>query len=134
MNKLLGLPIVTSVHGNDVDHMIVLVHYLMLALFVGWMGYFIYVLIRFNRRTNPKADYHGARSHASTWIEGAVAIVEAVLLIGFAIPLWAKVVDQLPDEKESTLVRVIAQQFGWNNLYPGKDGIFKKQEMTLVNS
>jgi cytochrome c oxidase subunit 2 len=134
MNNLLGLPVVTSEHGHDVDHMILLVHYLMGALFVGWAAYFIYVLIRFRSGANPKADYLGARSHASTYIEGVVALVEAVLLIGFAVPLWAKVVDGLPNEKDATVVRVIAQQFGWNNLYPGKDGIFRKQEMRLVNA
>lgn len=134
MNNILGLPVVTSEHGKDVDQMILLVHYLMGALFVGWALYFIYVLVRFRKGANPKADHLGARSHASTYVEGAVAIVEAILLIGFAVPLWAKVVDGLPDEKSSTVVRIVAQQFGWNILYPGKDGIFKKQEMRLVNS
>ena len=38
------------------------------------------------RARNPKADYVGVKSHASTYIEGIVAIFEAVLLIGFAIP------------------------------------------------
>ena len=134
MNNLLGLPVVTSIHGAQVDQMILLVHYLMGALFLGWACYFIYVLFRFRASAHPKADYLGAQSHASTYIEGIVALVEAVLLIGFAVPLWAKVVDGLPPEKDSTVVRVIAQQFGWNNLYPGKDGIFRKQEMRLANS
>ena len=134
MNNLLGLPVVTSIHGAQVDQMILLVHYLMGALFLGWACYFIYVLFRFRASAHPKADYLGAQSHASTYIEGIVALVEAVLLIGFAVPLWAQVVDGLPPEKDSTVVRVIAQQFGWNNLYPGKDGIFRKQEMRLANS
>ena len=134
LSKFLGLPVVTSEHGHGVDNMILLVHWLMAALFVGWAIYFIYVLFRFRQGANPKADHVGARSHASTYIEGAVALVEAVLLIAFAIPLWAKVVDSLPAEKDSTVIRVIAQQFGWNFFYPGKDGLFGKQEMRLVNS
>lgn len=133
MKELLGLPIVTSKHGQDVDQMILLVHYLMAALFVGWALYFIYVLFRFRAGANPKADYQGAKSHASTYIELAVAIIEAFLLVVFAIPLWAKVVDNLPSEKEATVVRVIAQQFSWTFLYPGKDGIFRKQEMRLAS-
>ncbi len=132
MKELLGLPVVTSKHGHDVDQMILLVHYLMLALFVGWGLYFIYVLFRFRAGKNPKADYHGTKSHVSTYVEGAVAVVEAFLLIGFAIPLWAKVVDQLPSPKESTQVRIIARQFAWTFLYAGKDGEFSKQEMRLV--
>ena len=43
-------------------------------------------------------------------------------------------VDGLPNEKDSTVVRVVAQQFVWNNLYPGKDGLFRKQEMRLANA
>ncbi|MBI1840951.1 MAG: cytochrome c oxidase subunit II [Verrucomicrobia bacterium] len=133
MDKLLGLPVVTSKHGHDVDNMIVLVHYLMIALFAGWAVYFAYVLFRFRKGANPKADYHGAKSHASSYIEGAVAIVEAFLLIGFAIPLWAKVVDDLPGpEQQPTIVRVVAQQFAWTFLYPGKDGEFRRQEMRMV--
>jgi cytochrome c oxidase subunit 2 len=132
MNQLLGLPLVASKHGHDVDKMILMVHYLMGALFVGWALYFLYVLWRFRKGANPKADHVGARSHASTYIEGAVAFVEAVLLIGFAVPLWAKVVEDLPSEKDATVVRIVAQQFGWNILMPGKDGTFHRQDMRLV--
>src|SRR5678815_2118746 len=134
MKQLLGLPVVTSAHGEAVDTLIIYVHYLMGALFVGWILYFCYVLIRFRKGANPKADYRGAQSHASSYIEIAVAFVEAVLLIGFAVPLWAKVVDALPAEKDSTVVRVVAQQFGWNFLYPGKDGILNRQDMRLVTN
>lgn len=134
MEKLLGLPVLASEHGKDVDKLIIYVHYLMLALFVGWLAYFIYVLIRFRKSRHPKADYVGVRSHASTYIEGAVAFIEAVLLIGFAVPLWAKVVDHLPSEKDSTSVRVVAQQFGWNIRYPGADGVYGKADMKLASS
>ena len=132
-SDLLGLPVVSSAHGHDVDQMILLVHYLMGALFVGWTSYFFYVIFRFRKSVHPKADPVGMRSHASSYIEVAVALVEAILLIGFAVPLWAKVVDNLPAEKDSTLVRIVAQQFGWNILMPGKDGKFNKQEMRLMN-
>jgi cytochrome c oxidase subunit 2 len=134
MEKLLGLPVLASEHGKDVDKLIIYVHYLMLALFVGWLAYFIYVLFRFRKTRNPKADYVGVRSHASTYIEGAVAFIEAVLLIGFAVPLWAKVVDHLPNEKDSTTMRVIAEQFGWNIRYAGVDGVYGKADMKLVSS
>ena len=132
MEKLLGLPVLASEHGKDVDNFIIYIHWLMIALFVGWIGYFLYVLWRFRGGRNKKADYIGVKTHASTWIELAVVVVEAVLLIGLAIPLWAKMVDKLPTEQESTVLRVIAQQFAWNARYPGKDGVFGKQEFKLV--
>jgi cytochrome c oxidase subunit 2 len=134
MEKILGLPVLASEHGKDVDNLIIYVHWLMIALFVGWLAYFLYALLRFRQSRNPKADYVGFRGPASNYIEGAVIIVEAILLIGFAIPLWAKVVDKLPDESKSTVVRVVAQQFGWNCLYAGTNGVFGRQDMALAGS
>jgi hypothetical protein len=96
MEKLLNLPPVASQHGRDVNLFVELVHWLMLALLVLWSVYFVYSLWRFRATRNPKADYIGVRSHASTWLEVGVASFEAVLLIGFAIPLWGKVVDDFP--------------------------------------
>lgn len=134
MNKLLGLPPLASQHGADVDKLIIYLHWVMGLLFLGWIIYFAYVLIRFSRARNPKASYVGARTHVSTYIEGAVAVVEGILLIGFAVPLWAKAVDQFPSETEATVVRVVAQQFNWNIFYPGPDGEFGKQDVSLVTA
>jgi cytochrome c oxidase subunit 2 len=131
--ELLSLPVVASEHGQDVDNFIIYIHWLMGALFVGWSAYYLYVLFRFRKSKNKKADYVGARSHASSYLELAVAGVEAVLLVGFAIPLWAKVVDTMPAAEESTEVRVMAQQFGWNFMHPGADGTFGKQQFELVS-
>ena len=132
--KLLGLPPLASQHGADVDKLILYVHWLMAALFVGWLAYFFYVIFRFRRKNNPRADYTGVTSHASSYLEVAVAIVEAVLLLGFAIPLWSKAVDKFPSEKEATVVRVMAQQFQWNVRYPGPDGEFGRADLKFVNS
>jgi len=98
-SDLLGLPVLASEHGEQVDNLIIYVHWLMIALFIGWLAYFAYVLFRFHRSRHPKADYMGVQTHASTYIEGAVALVEGVLLIGIAIPFWAQAVT-VPKEKE----------------------------------
>ena len=114
MKQILGLPVLASEHGQQVDNLIIYVHWLMIALFVGWIAYFAYALFRFHRSRNPKADYVGVKGHASNYIEGAVVIVEAVLLIAVAVPLWAKNVDKFPQESDSTVVQVVGQQFNWN--------------------
>lgn len=129
--KLLGLPVLASQHGIEVDKFIIYVHWLMMALFVGWSLFFLYTLVRFRRSRQPRADYTGVKSHASNYLEGAVAIIEAVLLLGFAVPLWAKVVEEFPNRQEAVVVKVIAQQFNWTFLYPGKDGEFGRQDLTL---
>src|SRR4051794_14598849 len=81
-----------SMQGDGIDTLNWAIHGLMAVLFVGWVGYFGYVLFRFRRKVNPAADYTGVKSHISTYVEGIVALVEGVLLIGLAIPLWAKAV------------------------------------------
>ena len=127
-----NMPKIASSSGQGVDTLIWLVHALMAALFIGWLGYFFYVIFRFRQVRNPKADYVGARSHASTWIEGVVAIIEGVLLIGFAIPIWAHASFDFPKEKDSTVINVIAQQFKWNGWYPGTNNAFAKQDRKFV--
>jgi cytochrome c oxidase subunit 2 len=134
MEKLLGLPVLASEHGRHVDDLIIYVHWLMIALFVGWLGYFAYALFRFRRSRHPKADYVGVRSHASSYLEGAVALVELFLLALFAVPFWARAVDKLPKESDATVIQIVGQQFNWNARYQGKDGIFGKQDMRFVTS
>ncbi|MGV3774746.1 MAG: cytochrome c oxidase subunit II [Verrucomicrobiales bacterium] len=133
MNELLGLPPLTSVEGAGVDKMILFVHYLMGALFIGWFAYFLYVIFRFRNTKNPRANAAGVQSHASSYLEVAVAAIEGVLLIGMAIPLWAKAADGFPPDEKSTVIRVIAEQFQWSARYPGPDGKFGKQDFRLVS-
>ena len=83
MQEWLGLPVQASAHAAEIDQMTILTHWLMLFLFVGWGVYFIYALVRFRKKANPKADYHGIRSHFSNYLEIGVAVFEAVLLIAF---------------------------------------------------
>lgn len=134
MMKYLGLPFLASEHGKHVDDFILYVHYLMGILFVGWLAYFLYTLVRFRASKHPKANYAGAQTHASSYIEIAVAAIEGVLLVGLSIPLWAKFADKFPAESEATVIRVVAEQFLWNGVYPGKDGKFGKQEFKLVSN
>ena len=126
-------PAAASEHAGRIDNMIDVVHYLMLALFIVWSVFFVYVLMRFRASRNPKADYVGVKSKASTYGEVAVAIAEGVLLLGFSIPMWAERVDEVPPESDATVVRVVAQQFAWNVWYPGADGEFGAQNLELID-
>lgn len=129
----LGLPRLASAHGGQIDQLIGFLHIIMFVLFVGWGTFFIYTLFRFRKSAHPKADPTGVRSHFSSYIEGAVAVVEVILLVGFSIPLWAKVVVALPSESEATVVRVVAQQFQWNCHYPGPDAKFGRIDVKLMD-
>ena len=129
-----GLPLVNeSTQGPAIDNIISIVHWLMAVLFIGWGVFFIYTLIRFRASKNPKADYHGVKSHFSSYIEIAVAVIEVGLLFGFAFPIWASRVYDVPKGSDTVQIRVVAQQFAWNIHYPGPDGVFGKSSVDLVD-
>ena len=74
------------------------------------------------RGRNPGASITGSAAAGATWVEGGVLVAEIVLLAFFSIPFWSTSVDALPPERQSTVVRVVAEQFAWNVHYPGADG------------
>jgi cytochrome c oxidase subunit 2 len=133
MLELLGMPPAAASHAGEIDQMSVLVHWLMLVLFVGWGAFFLFVLVRFRRGANPKADYAGAKGKIAKSTEIAVAIVEVALLLFYAIPAWATRVKDFPPESEATVVRVVAEQFAWNVHYAGVDGRFGRTDIKLVS-
>ena len=134
INKLLGILPNASAHGYNVDQLLEICHDFMAVLFVGWTMYFFYTIWRFHHSRNPKADYHGVQSKASAHLEFSVVLVEAVLLLGFALPLWGKRVngDQFPADTDAVRVHAVAQQFMWHFHYPGPDGVFGRQSIDLV--
>ena len=134
LNELIGLPPNAAEHGYQIDHIIEFSHWFMAALFVGWSAFFIYVLLRFHKSRHPVADHEGVKSGISTHLEFAVVLIEAVLLIGFAVPLWAKRVNQFPSDKDAIVVHAVGQQFLWNYHLPGPDGQFGKREIGLVTN
>jgi cytochrome c oxidase subunit 2 len=134
MEKWLRMPVQASTHAGQIDQMTVLVHWLMLVLFVGWGAFFLFVLFRFRRGANPRADYAGAKGKFAKSTEIAVAVIEVVLLVGYAIPAWAIRVKAFPSESEAVVVRVIGEQFSWNVHYPGPDGRFGRTDLKLVTA
>ena len=134
MLNYLGMPIQAATHAGEIDNMIVLVHWLMLIMFVGWAVFFIFVLFRFRKSAHPKASYTGAKGKISKGTEVAVAVVEVILLVFYAIPAWAKRVKAFPSESEAVVVRVIGEQFAWNIQYPGPDGKFGRTDINLVSA
>jgi len=126
------LPPAASSHAGEIDFVLTLVHILMLVLFAGWATYFAWVLIRFRRGRQPRADAAGATGHFAFGIEVGVVVAEAVLLVVFALPLWFKRTAAQPSDGNAIVVRVVAEQFAWNVHYPGPDGRFGSTSVALV--
>ena len=133
MTEWLGLPPLATTHGAQIDSLIGWIHIFMLLLFVGWGGFFVYVLMRFRKSRHPVANYPGVTSHFSSYVEGGVLVIEMVLLFAFSIPLWAARVDHVPSEKEALVVQVTAEQFAWNIHYAGPDGVFGRTDLKLID-
>jgi cytochrome c oxidase subunit 2 len=134
MLEFLGMPVAGAEHAGEIDQIIVLVHWLMAALFVGWGIFFLYTLVRFRASAHPRANYHGAKGTVSKWLEAAVLVTEIVLLVFFSIPAYGERVAEFPPEHESTVVRVVAEQFAWNIHYPGPDHKFGRTDIKLVSA
>jgi cytochrome c oxidase subunit 2 len=132
LNELMGIVPNASDHGPTIDHMLEFCHWFMLVLFVGWSAFFLYTIFRFHHSRHPRANYHGVKGKASAHLEFLVVVIEAVLLLGFAIPLWGKRVTEFPDKEKALRVRAIGEQFAWYFLYPGPDGKFGRQDASFV--
>ena len=121
--EALGITPNASQHGYVIDNMLEMLHWFMLVLFVGWGSFYVYTLYRFRKSKHPRANYVGATSHLPTKIEGGVLVLEVVLLMSFAAPIWANRVDDWPAGPNVIHLQAIGQQFAWNFHYfaPGKD-------------
>lgn len=135
ISQFLGMPDRAAAHAAEIDYMMSLVHWLMALLFVGWGVYFIYVLVRFRASKNPVASYDGTDGKWSKYQEVGVILAEAVLLIGFAFPLYGFIKNDFPTAQDAPFeVSVIAEQFAWNVHYPGPDGTFGRRFPHLVDT
>ena len=133
LSWLLDMPADISTHGQEVDFMMGLVHWLMIVLFLVWAPYFLYTLYRFRASKNPDASYSGSESKWSSYLEGGVVVAEAILLVGFAFPIWGELKHDFPAEEEAVELNVVAEQFNWNFHYPGPDGEFGTRDPELVD-
>jgi cytochrome c oxidase subunit 2 len=132
--QVLGLPVLASEHGRNLDDLLTYIHWLMLALFIGWLAYFFFALARFRQSCQPRPHALPVRTHFTSYLEGGVALVEAVLLIGFSVPLWAKMVSSPPAPQDATVIRIMGRQFNWMAHYAGADGVMGRQNAALSSA
>jgi cytochrome c oxidase subunit 2 len=128
------MPVAASAHAADIDFVLLLVHGLMLALFVGWGAYFVWALIRFRSGRQTKANPSGATGRFAVGVEVGVVVAEGILLVAFALPVWYSRTAAPPADSNAVVIRVVAEQFAWNVHYPGSDGQFGQTSTALVSA
>lgn len=126
------LPQDISSHGTAIDNLITYLHIFMAVLFIGWGIFFVYCLIKFRGGAGRTARYDDIKAKPSKFAEVVVVAIEAVLLIGISMPVWASYRNE-PPKNDPLTVRVVAQQFAWNIHYPGPDGKFGRTQPGLVD-
>lgn len=128
-----GMPQDLSTYGHGIDRMMSTLHFFMVGLFVFWGVFFLLAIWKFRSRAGHKATYEPIHATWSKWLEIGVAGFEAILLVGFSMPVWYRFKHSFPKPEESTQVRIVAQQFAWNFWYPGPDGVFGKNSIEDVS-
>lgn len=126
------MPLPASAHAGQLDTIMTLVHALVAVIFIGWSLFLLWMLIRFRRSRQPRADVEGLRSNAPKRLEVAVVVAEVLLLAVFAIPAWIALAGSPPEGAAPLVVRVVAEQFAWNAHYAGADGAFGETRIHLV--
>lgn len=116
------LPAAASQHAADLDAVLLAVHTHVAIQAIAWGLFFVFVLIRFRKRAQPRADYGGLRPLWPVLAIGAVIAGDAVLLATAALPAWSARSIRPPSMTTPLELRVVAEQFAWNIHYPGPDG------------
>jgi cytochrome c oxidase subunit II len=134
MLRNMGLPELASEQGGRIDEMIAHLHFSMLAMFVGWGAFFLYLVIRYRSGRNPKASYQGVKGAIPMIFVALAFVEEMILLFGSSIPLFAARNAGPPKGAETVVVEVVAEQFAWNFHYPGPDGVFGRTDPKIIDS
>lgn len=129
-----GLPIQASTIAAEIDFGINLMHWIMLAIFVGWGIFFTYLLIRYRKKEGVRAEYHEGGTLKSLIPDALVLVIEILLVVFYAIPGWARIKLNFPKPEDSNNMRIVAEQFAWNIQYPGKDGQFGRIGAQFIDS
>lgn len=126
------MPLPASAHAGELDLIMTLVHVMIGVLFIGWLAFLTYVLLRFRRSRQPRAAVQGLRSRTPGRVEIAVVAAKVILLAAFALPAWISLAGAPPEGTQPLVVRVVAEQFAWNAHYAGADGVFGETRVDLV--
>ena len=119
------LPFNYAKHGVAIDGMFNFIFWLTMIVFIAVEVVLVYFLFKYKFNPNRKKAVY---IHGNTRLEMIWTIIPAILLAGMAIAskgIWDKYrYAEDYDKTPQTEVMVIAEQFQWNYVYPGKDNKF----------
>lgn len=128
------LPQAASINAADLDAVLVNIHVHIIVLAAAWSLLFGWLLIRFRRRRQPVARYHGVSGVLPAVAIGMVILGDVAILTFSALPAWAARLTPPSAQTQPLEVRVSAEQFAWNVHYPGRDGQFGATRTALISA
>jgi cytochrome c oxidase subunit II len=128
------LPTAASTDAPALDAVLASVHTHIFVLGLAWSLLFVWLLVRFRRRSQPVARYQGISGWLPAVAIGAVIVGDVVILATSALPVWASRTTPPSMTADALEIRVVAEQFAWHVHYPGKDGRFGATRQALIGA
>ncbi len=113
-----------STYAAGLDNLVLLILVLVGFWFILSEVVFFYFILRFRRKSQPKAEYiTGEEKHQKRWItipHLLVLVCDVFFIVG-AARVWVEIKQTLPPP--AATVRVTGQQWAWTFTHPGPDGV-----------
>ncbi len=120
-----------SIEGEKIDSMFMLTLYITGIVFILTQILLFWFSFKYQEKEGRKA-YFFPHSTKLELIWTIIPAITLTVLVVFGLRHWFKITGDAP--KDSMLVEITGQQFGWQYRYPGVDGVLGKKKYTLINS
>ena len=114
---------------DTIDDTISLTFWVTGFVFVAVNGFLAYVVIRYKKKDNSKADYEPENKK----LEVILTVATIIGVVAMLAPGLAVYDDIITVPEDAHVLEVVGQQWQWSFRYPGKDGKLGKVETTLVS-
>jgi cytochrome c oxidase subunit 2 len=114
---------------DTIDDTISLTFWVTGFVFVAVNGFLAYVVIRYKKKENSKADYDPENKK----LEVILTVATIIGVVAMLAPGLVVYDDIITVPEDAHVLEVVGQQWQWSFRYPGKDGKLGKVETTLVS-
>jgi cytochrome c oxidase subunit 2 len=119
-----------SVEGEKIDSMFMWTLFFTGIIFVATQAALFWFSFKYQEREGQKA-YFFVHSNKLEAIWTIVPAIVLTFLVVLGLRHWFKITGDAP--KDSMVVEITGQQYGWLYRYPGEDGILGKRNYKLIN-
>ncbi len=115
----LGMQYAVTEVADDIHAFHDLVNYIIFAIVVFVAGLMVYVIFRFNEKSNPTPS----RTTHHTMLEVAWTVLPIVILVIIAIPSFKLLYLQYSYPKPDLTIKAVGNTWFWEHEYPDQDGL-----------